>query len=166
MKQLTLPAIALAISALMFISPARADLLIGVKGGIQALDFEDFELLGQTDTSLIAGVQMGYEFKPLSIELEISSSLDKGEVLNREFNLQNSALYFSLRGQGARYFIGKLGFVQTEVDFVDYPNLDDTGTAVSIGMGFGKDVGMELELTGYSYEEMGQSAMLTAGWSF
>jgi hypothetical protein len=33
-------------------------------------------------------------------------------------------------------------------------------------MGFGKDVGMELELTGYSYEEMGQSAMLTAGWSF
>jgi hypothetical protein len=149
--------------------PALADkLLIGAKGGIQGVDFEE---LGKADSSLVALISMGYEFTRLgsmnvAAELEISSSLDKGEVLNRDFNLQNSVLYLSLRGDGSSYFIGKIGVAHTEVDFVDFPNMDDTGAAISIGMGFGKLVGLELELTGYSYQEMGTSAMLSAGWRF
>lgn len=148
---------------------ARADnLLIAAKGGIQTMDFE---ALGSADSSLMALVQMGYEFTTLwsmavAGELEISSSLDKGDVLNRDFNLQNASLYASLRSQGARYFIGKIGVVDTEVDFVDFANMDDTGVAASIGMGFGKLVGLEVELTGYSYQDMGTSVMFSAGWSF
>jgi hypothetical protein len=136
--------------------------------GVQGMDFET---LGKSDSSLMALVQMGYEFAELwsmdvAGELEISSSLDKGEVLERDFNLQNSALYLSLRGRGKYYFIGRIGIVDTEVDFVDFPNADDTGVAAGIGMGFGKLVGLEMELTGYSYQDMGTSVMFSAGWNF
>ena len=153
----------------LFMHPARADsLLIAAKGGLQTMDFEE---LGSANSSLMAVVQMGYEFttfwsSTLAGELEISSSLDKGDVQNQDFNLQNTALYASLRGQGNYYFIGKLGVVDTEVDFVDLANVDDTGAAATIGMGFGKTVGLELELTAYSYQEMGSSVVFSAGWSF
>ncbi len=164
MKKRILPAITLAISAL--IPAAHADsLLIGAKGGLQALEFE--ELLGRTDSSPMAAVQMGYAFsKSFAMELEVSSSLDKGEVLQRDFNLQNTALYLSLRGQDARYYIGKVGAVQTEVDFVDSANMDDTGTAVTFGIGFGKTVALEFELSAYSYKEMGNSVMISGGLRF
>lgn len=167
MKKRIFPALVTVISAALSIQSAHADkLLIGAKGGIQGVDFEG---LGKADSSLMALVTMGYEFTrfwsmDVAGELEISSSLDKGEVLNRDFNLQNTALYLSLRSQGSSYFIGKIGVVDTEVDFVDFPNMDDTGAAVSLGMGFGKLV--EVELTGYSYQDMGTSALLSAGWNF
>jgi hypothetical protein len=167
MKKQIFLAVSMALSTMM--QPARADsLLIAAKGGIQRLDFE---LLGEADSSLMAIVQMGYEFSDLwsmtlAGELELSSSLDKGGALNRDFNLQNSMLYASLRGRGERYFIAKLGVVQTEVDFVDFANMDDTGAAISIGMGFGKVVGLEVELTGYAYQDMGSAVMLSTGLSF
>jgi hypothetical protein len=169
MKKRIFPVWAPVLTAVLFMQPARADnLLIAAKGGAQSMDFE---ALGSADSSLMALVQMGYEFSTfwsmtLAGELEISSSLDKGEILNRDFNLQNTALYASLRGRGEYYLIAKLGVVDTEVDFVDFPNMDDTGTAATIGMGFGKTVGLELELTGYSYKEMGSSVVFSAGWSF
>jgi hypothetical protein len=153
------------------LQPAQADsLLIAAKGGIQSLDFE-VPQYGKGDTSLIAVIQMGYEFSSLksmtlATELELSSSLDKGEVLGRDFNLQNSALYLSMRGRGEHYFIGKLGAVETEVDFVNESNQKDKGGAISIGMGFGKVVGLEVELSVYSYQDMGTSAMFSAGLSF
>jgi hypothetical protein len=167
MKKQIFLAVVIALSTVM--QPARADsLMIAAKGGIQGLDLE---LLGKADSSLMAVIQMGYEFSSLwsmtlAGELELSSSLDKGEVRNRDFNLQNSTLYASLRGRGERYFIAKLGVVETEVDFVDFANMDDTGAAISIGMGFGKIVGLEVELTGYSYNDMGTAVMLSTGLSF
>jgi hypothetical protein len=33
-------------------------------------------------------------------------------------------------------------------------------------MGFGKVVGLEVELTGYSYQDMGTAIMLSTGLSF
>lgn len=167
MKKRFFPVFVTVMACALFIQAAQADkLLIGAKGGVQGIDFEE---LGKADSSLMALVTMGYEFMEfwsmdVAGELEISSSLDKGEVLNRDFNLQNTALYLSLRSRGSNYFIGKIGLVDTEVDFVDFPNIDDTGAALSIGMGFGKLV--EVELTGYSYQDMGTAALLSAGWNF
>jgi hypothetical protein len=169
MKKRIFLAVIMTLSAVM--QSARADnLMIAAKGGIQGLDFEVPEL-GKADSSLMAVIQMGYEFSTLwsmtlAGELELSSSLDKGDVLNRDFNLQNSTLYASLRGRGERYFIGKLGIVETEVDFVNHQNENDTGVAISIGMGFGKVVGLEVELTGYAYQDMGSAVMLSTGLSF
>jgi hypothetical protein len=167
-KQLFL-AVIIALSTVL--QPVQADsLLIAAKGGIQGVEFET-PLYGRGDPSLMAVIQMGYEFSSLhsmtlATELELSSSLDKGEVLGRDFNLQNSALFLSMRGRGERYFIGKLGVVETEVDFVNESNQQDDGGAITIGMGFGKVVGLELELTGYSYKDMGTSVMFSAGLSF
>lgn len=169
MKKPILPALMPIMAAILFMQPARGDnLLIAAKGGIQTMEFEE---LGSADSSLIALVQMGYEFSTLwsmtlGGELEISSSLDKGDVRNQDFNLQNTALYASLRGRGEYYLIAKLGVVDTEVDFVDTANMDDTGLAATLGMGFGKIVGLELELTGYSYQDMGSSVIFSAGLSF
>src|SRR5688572_6543882 len=92
------PALIVVAAIVPFIQAARADnLLIAAKGGIQTMDFE---VLGSADSSLMALVQMGYEFTTLwsmavAGELEVSSSLDKGDVLNRDFNLQNTSLYAS-----------------------------------------------------------------------
>jgi hypothetical protein len=157
----------------MLVQPAQAnELLIGVKGGVQEIIFED-EILGNSeeDPAIMVSAQIGYEFLDLAVfdiaaELELATSLTEGEVANRDYNNQSKGLFASARSAGPIYFIGRLGYVDTEIDFTDRANIQDNAIAYGLGVGFSMGIRLELELTQYEYDEIGTGSYLSLGLSF
>jgi len=114
---------------------------------------------GGYDNASNIGLVLGYQFSRVignegrsSIEFEMSNSFDNGNVsqnagfgANGDWSKDNLGLYFTYRGTGSVYFMGKLGFLKSEV----MTNLDgmarftEQDTAFSYGMGVGLHLGKE-----------------------
>lgn len=151
--------------------PARADeLLLGIKGGLFATDFADAE---NEDPFLGASLMIGYEFLDLvaadiGFELEHTTSLTEGEADGPEYNYQGTALALSLRTAGPVYFIGRLGYADTQYDWRNAPSIDDKAGLVTLGIGFSTGIRWELQLDRYSFDEndRDEALYLSLGLSF
>ncbi len=151
--------------------PAMAgELLIGAKTGIHSFDFDS---AGSEDPTIDAVIKIGYEFMDLLIfdlaaEVEFTTSLTEGEADNEDFSNVSFGAFASFRTAGPIYFIGRVGIVDTEIDFEDTNNLDDTATALGLGIGFSTGFRWELEFTSYDYGDDigGSSEYLSLGFSF
>lgn len=150
-----------AFSCYLFAPSASAEFLLGVKAGL--VDYD----LSNPDPGVNGSVLLGYEvlnlgLADIAIEGEISRSIVDGEVSNNDISFQSSGVFASLRTAGPVYFIGRIGYVDAELDL---QNSDDKGTAMGIGIGFSTGIRWEIELTTYEVENT-DVEYLTFGISF
>ncbi len=144
------------------------ELTIGAKTGVQAVDFDAAE--GE-DPNIAASILVGYIFMDLpgmdlAAEVQFDTSLTEGEVNNDEYSVETIGAFASIRTGGPIYFIGRLGYVDTEFDFTDGLDVDDDGAAFGVGIGFGSITNLEVELSNYSYSDLGSSLYLSLGINF
>jgi hypothetical protein len=145
------------------------ELLLGAKAGIFDLDFKD---AGSEDPFAASTIMVGYEFLDLAIvdigfELDFTSSLTEGEVGGQDYSYQGLGGLFSVRTAGPIYFVGRAGYVDSEVDPEIGSTIDDSATQLGVGIGFSTGLRWELQLESLQYHDRDDDAMyLNVGLSF
>jgi hypothetical protein len=144
----------------VYASSASAELLIGAKAGLV-----DYDVSG-SDPGVNGSVQLGYEILNLiaadiAIEGELTTSLADGEIIGQDVGFESTGVYASLRTAGPVYFIGRVGYADTEIE-----NVDDSGTSMGVGVGF-STLGLrwEVEYTTYEVKDVDVD-YITLGLSF
>lgn len=153
---LTIPVLCSAVYA----GSASAELLIGAKVGL--VDYDT----SSSDPAVNGSFQLGYEILDLvaadiAIEGEISTSLVDGEIGTADAGFESTGVYASLRTAGPVYFIGRIGFVDAEIE-----GFDDSDTSMGVGVGF-STMGLrwEVEYTTYEIETLDVN-YITLGLAF
>lgn len=150
-------------------SASANELLLGAKAGIFDLDFKDVE---NEDPFAGSSIMIGYEFLDLAVvdigfELDFVSSLTEGEYADQDYSYESLGGAFSVRTAGPIYFVGRAGFVDSEVDLEVGPTIEDDATLLGVGIGFSTGIRWELQLESLQYDETENEAMfLNVGLSF
>ncbi len=159
-------ALALACAAGLASAPAAQanELIIGAKVGLLDFDANGF------DNTFTGGLQLGYEFLDLAVvdlagELEITRSLSAGDAPGGDYDYSALGAFVSARSAGPIYVIGRIGFIDGDVDYSAGDDQSDSG--VALGLGFGSSVGLrwELEMTTYDLNDS-DATLFTFGLSF
>lgn len=152
------------------ISSATADELV-LGGKVGAFDI-DFEQADQSDPFVAAAIDIGYEFLDFSglrvaAEVQFATSLTDGDMNLRDYSYESIGAFMSLRTVGPIYFIGRLGYVDAQITPENAAPIDDTGTAIGLGIGFNTGIRWEVELDGVQYKETEDKGLfLSVGLSF
>ncbi len=132
--------------------PAFAEeIILGVKIGAADPDADGFDAIST------GSVQLGYEFVDLiavdvALEAEYSTSLSDAEGPAGDYSYEHKGLFASVRSIGPVYFIGRVGYIDAEIDQAGGA-VSDSGAAYGVGIGFSAGVRWELEWTTYEFEE-------------
>lgn len=146
-------------------SPAQAaELIVGVKAGIV-----DYEASG-FDPITVASGQLGYEFIDLvavdvAAEVEVTQSLNSADGPGGEYDYQSAGLYLSARTLGPVYVIGRAGMIKADIKRDNGADIDDSGSVLSLGLGFSTGLRWELEMSTYDFKDS-DVTMVTLGLSF
>lgn len=119
---------------------AAGDISVGVKAGTVNYDLSPSSS-GTNGSAVIAYKFLDIGAARVSVEGELSRSLEDGEIFNRTVKFGSQGAYLAFRTAGPLYFIGRLGVVNAEIK----PVGDETGASAGIGVGF-KVLGLNLEL--------------------
>lgn len=107
------------------------DLSVGVKAG--AVNYDLSPSSAGTGGSAVIGYRIfDMGAARLSIEGEISRSLEEGEIFNRTVKFGSQGAYLALRTAGPLFFTGRIGVVNAEIE----PVGDETGASAGVGIGF------------------------------
>lgn len=148
----------------VYAGSASAELLIGAKAGLV-----DYDVSG-SDPGVNGSVKLGYEVFDLiaadiAVEAELSTSLTDGEILGADASLDTMGVYASLTTAGPVYFIGRVGYVDAEVD-IGGTSFDDSGTSMGVGIGISTaGLRWEIEYTTFEVEDTDVN-YITLGLSF
>lgn len=148
----------------VYAGSASAELLIGAKAGVV-----DYDIAG-SDPGVNGSFKLGFEIFDLvaadiAIEAEVSTSLTDGEIFGADASLDTRGIYASLITAGPVYFIGRLGYVDAEVD-IGGVSFDDSGSSMSAGVGFSTaGLRWEIEYTTFEVEDTDIN-YITLGLSF
>jgi hypothetical protein len=132
-------------------STAQADeLIFGVKGGLADIDVSGY------DPITVVGGQIGYEFlnlvaADLAVEAELMKSAAAADA--GEYDFMSTGLYLSARTAGPVYVIGRVGYINAEIDHSTNGKSDDSGNVLSLGLGFSTGIRTELEFTTYNFDD-------------
>lgn len=139
------------------------ELIVGVKAGIHNVDVSGF------DPAPLVSAQLSYEFLDLAaadiaVELEVGKSASDGESDAGDFSVTTAGVFISARTVGPIYAIGRIGVAKTELEFDGF-DVDDSGVAMGVGIGFSTGLRTELELTRYDIDDE-QALYLSLGVAF
>ncbi|HEX7027050.1 MAG TPA: hypothetical protein VF268_07395, partial [Gammaproteobacteria bacterium] len=148
----------------VYAGSASAELLIGAKAG--AVDYD----IGGSDPGVNGSFRLGFEVFDLvaadiAVEAEVSTSLTDGEIGGADASLDTTGVYASLITAGPVYFIGRVGYVDAEVD-IGGTTFDDSGTSMGAGIGISTaGLRWEIEYTTFEVENVDIN-YITLGLSF
>jgi len=159
-------AIALACSAGLAGAPAaQADeMIIGAKLGVIDIDANGF------DSTLTGSLQLGYEFLDLAVadlaaEVEMTRSLGAGDAPGGDYDYSAIGAFISARTAGPIYVIGRIGFIDADIEHSAGADHGDSGTALGLGIGSSMGLRWELEMTTYDLDDS-DVTLFTLGLSF
>ncbi len=130
---------------LFVVTPVSAEWFFGAKAGPMLIDVGGVS--DTTNVGVMVGYGLGVGVGDLALEGEITTTVDKGDFLGFDVEVDTQALYLAFRTAGPIYFKVKGGFVNEKVTIGSISETD-TGVSYGIGLGFGIGIAqLELEVT-------------------
>ena len=156
--------VSLLIGAQAAMATDEYDWYFGPSLGLKRLEADCCQTQHPVNIGFVGGVILENR---IGFEAEVTDSIDSGEFLGLDMDVQTVAAFVTYQSLGKYYYKIKMGAVRGELQ-INNLAADGDGMAYGIGMGFEFDFGhrMELEYTVEDFVDEGDLGFLSLSYLF